>query len=246
MRNRLFPLLAASAMLAATFAARADDQANSPAARLKEVLKNTLMQLRTVTADRDALQAQVDDLKSQTADLNDKLTALMKKSATAQDAASKTIAVLKGQISDQEESIAKLQQSLDQWKASQAKAVEIANQTEAKRAKLADLSIHLQRIVDDQRVKNAQMYKVGMEILDRYEKFGLGEGVDRKRTFCRHHPHQIRNPCSRLRRSIDRRNDHSQENREDPIKLTCHAQSPPSPPCYFFLAPLIGPCSRGC
>ena len=59
----------------------------------------------------------------------------------------------------------------------------IANDTEAKRAKLAELSIHLQRMVDDQKQKNEEMYKTGMEVLDRYEKFGLGEALFAKEPF---------------------------------------------------------------
>jgi chromosome segregation ATPase len=179
MRTRHFILLAAAFCAVGT--ARAD-QADA-IARLKDALKNTMLQLRSVTADRDNLQAQVSDLQSQTDTLTTQLADLTKKSAAEQDADSKTITVLKGQVSDQEDSIAALQASLDQWKDSQRKVVAIATQTEAKRAKLAELSIHLQRVVDDQKVKNDEMYKLGMELLDRYEKFGLGDALTAKEPF---------------------------------------------------------------
>jgi chromosome segregation ATPase len=182
MKRHLHLLLAAAALLAGIAAARGDD-ANSPVARLHDALKNTMLQLRTVTADRDNLQAQVTDLQSQKDTLTTQVSDLTKKIADQQDTDNKAIAVLKGQVSDQEESIAKLQQSLDEWKDSQRKAVALLNQTEAKRAKLADLSIHLQRIVDDQKRKNQEMYKTGMEILDRYEKFGLGQALTAKEPF---------------------------------------------------------------
>jgi hypothetical protein len=179
---RLQHLIILLALLcAATLPARADDA--DTISRLKEALKSTMLQLRTVTTDRDNAQAQAADLQSQNDTLTKQLGDLTKKSADEQDADTKTIAVLKGQVSDQEDSIAALQTSLDQWKDSQKKAVAIANATEAKRAKLAELSIHLQRVVDDQKVKNDEMYKLGMDLLDRYEKFGLGEALTAKEPF---------------------------------------------------------------
>jgi septal ring factor EnvC (AmiA/AmiB activator) len=183
MRTHPVILLAAAALLAGPFSARAQDQANSTESRLRDALKNTMLQLRTVTADRDNFQAQVTDLQSQNDTLTKQLADLTKKSAATKDADDKTIAVLKGQVSDQEGSIAALQASLDQWKDSQRKAVAIANLTETKRAKLAELCIHLQRIVDDQKRKNDEMYKIGMELLDRYEKFGLGEALTAREPF---------------------------------------------------------------
>jgi len=183
MKRALHLLLVVAVVFAGAIAARGEDQANSPEVRLKEALKNMALQMRTVTTDRDNLQAQVDDLKAQTTDLTGKVADLTKKAAQAQDADNKEIAVLKSEKSDQETSIAVLQKSLDQWKESQRNAVKIANDTEAKRAKLADLSIRLQRIVDDQKRKNAEMLKLGLEVLDRYEKYGLGQALTAKEPF---------------------------------------------------------------
>jgi len=183
MKRHFRLLLATAALFAGPFALHGQDQAASPEARLRDALRNTLLQLRSVTADRDNLQAQLTDLQSQKDDLATKLADLTKKSAADQDTDAKTITVLKSQLSDQEDSIAALQQSLDQWKESQRKAVAIANETEAKRAKLASLAIQLQRIVDDQKRKNDEMYRLGMEILDRYEKFGLGDALLAKEPF---------------------------------------------------------------
>jgi len=183
MQRSPFLLIAAAALLAGAFAASGDDQASSPETRLRDALRNTMLQLRAVTSDRDNLQAQVTDLQAQNSTLTQQVADLTKKAAAAQDADNKAIAVLKSQVSDQEDSIAGLQHSLDQWKDSQRQAVAIANDTESKRARLAELSIHLQRRVDDQKRKNDEMYKLGMEILDRYEKFGLGEALTAKEPF---------------------------------------------------------------
>jgi chromosome segregation ATPase len=176
-------VLAAALLLAGGHAARADDASDTALARLKTAYQNVVGQLRTVTADDQTQQAMVADLQSQRDTLTAQVSDLTKKAAAQQDADTKEIAVLKAEKSDQEDSIAKLQQALDEWKAAQQKAATAATETEAKRAKLADLAIHLQRMVDDQKRRNDQMYKIGMEILDRYEKFGLGEALTAKEPF---------------------------------------------------------------
>jgi hypothetical protein len=86
-------------------------------------------------------------------------------------------------VSDQEQSIADIQTKLEAWEKQDKEAIALYQTTEGKRAKLADLSIHLQRRVDDQHRKNDEMYQAGMELLDRYEKFGLGEALTAKEPF---------------------------------------------------------------
>jgi len=186
MKRQFFLLLAATALVAGlltALTARGADQTGSPEARLRDALRNTMVQLRTVSTDRDNLQAQVTDLQSQKDDLTKQVADLTKKIAAQGDADSKAITELKGRVSDQEDSIAKLQQAFEKEKQDHVKAVSVANDTEAKRAKLAELAIHLQRNIDDQKRKNDEMYRIGMEVLDRYEKFGLGQALFAKEPF---------------------------------------------------------------
>lgn len=180
MRKSCLFLLVTIALCAA---ARSAEDANSPEARLRDALRNTMLQLRSVTTERDNLQAQEADMESQKNQLAAQVAALTKQSAADKDTATKTINELKSRLSDQESAIAELQKSLQAWKDSQKKAVAIANDTEAKRAKMAEIDIKLQRVVDDQRTKNGAMFKTAMEVLDRYEKFGLGEALFAKEPF---------------------------------------------------------------
>jgi hypothetical protein len=48
---------------------------------------------------------------------------------------------------------------------------------------LSEKVIDLERRVADQQVKNAAMYKVGMEVVSRYEKFGLGDALTSREPF---------------------------------------------------------------
>ena len=163
--------------------ARAADQPASPEARMRDMLRNTMLQLRNVTAERDALAADKADLDSQNKALQAQVKTLTQQSIKDRDAADKTIAVLKTRTSEQETAIAGLQKAILDWKAYGKKQVDLLNATEAKRAKLAADDIRLQRIVDDQKMKNDAMYKIGTEVLDRYEKFGLGQALFAKEPF---------------------------------------------------------------
>ena len=59
----------------------------------------------------------------------------------------------------------------------------MARAKEAERAKLQTQGIELQRRVDDRERKNAELFKTGMEILTRYEKFSLGDALSAKEPF---------------------------------------------------------------
>ncbi len=60
---------------------------------------------------------------------------------------------------------------------------ELSEKREAARVKLNSEKIVLQRVVDDQRRKNQEMYKIGTEILTRYENFGLGTAITAREPF---------------------------------------------------------------
>jgi hypothetical protein len=155
----------------------------NPEARLRELLRNTMLQLRTAEADRDALQnAKAEDEKQKKA-LEDQVAALTENARTDKEAADKTIADLNTKTIQQEAEIAQLKDALAKWKESQKQAVDLIGTKEAQRAKLAGENILLQRRVDDYHTKNLALYKVGTEVLDRYEKFGLGDALTAREPF---------------------------------------------------------------
>jgi hypothetical protein len=63
------------------------------------------------------------------------------------------------------------------------KAVEVANTKEAQRAKFESQAIVLQRRVEDDENKNLALYQLGKEVLNRYEKFGLGTAITSREPF---------------------------------------------------------------
>jgi chromosome segregation ATPase len=158
---------------------QAADQANTPEDRLR----STMLQLRDAQNQVASLQsAQAESDKEKKA-LSDRLDELTKQATADKDSVTKTIADLNTKVTDQDTLIAQLKDALEKWKAAYNKAVEVANNKEAQRAKLESQAIVLQRRVDDAETKNLALYQIGKEVLNRYEKFGLGTAITAREPF---------------------------------------------------------------
>lgn len=156
---------------------------NNAEAKLRENLRNTMLQLRTIQGERDTLQVAKTEADQKNKELSEKVEAVTKQLAADKDAADKSIAELKAKTADQDAEIARLKESLEKWKHAQKKAADTAAAKEAERAKLAAQAVELQRKVNDQQTKNLEMFKIGTEILGRYEKFGLGTAITAREPF---------------------------------------------------------------
>lgn len=159
-------------------------QEEDPAvARLRDALKSTMLQLRdaqsqvaTLQASEAQAQLKVKNLEAQVA----KLTKQAEQDKTASDA---LIAALREQLLAREKEAFELSGTLKKWKEGYDKAAGLAHAKEAERAKLAAQVIELQRRVDDQQRRNDEMFKLGMEVLDRYKRFGLGTAISAREPF---------------------------------------------------------------
>ena len=161
----------------------AADQANSPEERLRGMLRSTMLQLRDAQNQVATLQNAQDESDKQKKALSDRLDELTKQAAADKEAATKTIADLNTKVTDQDTSITQLKDALDKWKEAYTKAVALANTKEAQRAKFESQAILLQRRVENDEAKNLALYKLGKEVLDRYEKFGLGTAITAREPF---------------------------------------------------------------
>jgi DNA repair exonuclease SbcCD ATPase subunit len=171
-------------------ALQADDPQPSAEDRMRQVLRDTMGQLRdaqnqvvTLQAaqaqsdqDKTALQAKVDALSAQLKSVGDQ--------AAADKAASdKAIADLKAQVDDEKGQVDRLNEGLKQWKDAYNQTAQLAATSEAARKQFALEAALLQRTVDDREAKNLALYKLGNQILTRYEQFGLGEALEAKEPF---------------------------------------------------------------
>jgi chromosome segregation ATPase len=177
MKQLIFAIL-----LVMVVATQGADQ-NPAEAKLRESLRNTVLQMRTLQGERDTLQAAKDQLEAEKKALEDKLAALTRETVANQAAAEKQIAETQDKLAAQLQETAVLRDSLDKWKTSHKQATELSEKREAARVKLNSDKIVLQRVVEDQRRKNQEMYKIGSEVLARYENFGLGTAITAREPF---------------------------------------------------------------
>ncbi|MFZ4764517.1 MAG: phage major capsid protein [Roseimicrobium sp.] len=151
--------------------------------RMRETLRNTMIQLQTAQAEVATLQAKQVEQETQIKELGDKVVAITKKADADKADAAKLVKEKEAKIATQATEITTLNATLEKWKDGYKKAAEVANATEAKRSKLASQIVLLDRQVADQKAKNQQMYKIGSEVLRRYEKFGLGTALLNREPF---------------------------------------------------------------
>jgi uncharacterized coiled-coil protein SlyX len=162
---------------------QAADQANTVEERLRGQLRSTMLQLRDAQNQAATLQsAQAEDEKQKKA-LTDRVDELTKQAASDKDAATKTIADLNAKVTDQTTLINQMKDALDKWKEAYNKAVEVATTKEAQRAKFESQAILLHRRVENDENKNLALYQLGKEVLNRYEKFGLGTAITSREPF---------------------------------------------------------------
>jgi septal ring factor EnvC (AmiA/AmiB activator) len=172
----LFMVLTAGALEAA-------DQTTTPEEKLRGMLRSTMLQLRESQNQLAALQTAKAESDKEKQALSDRLDALTKQSADDKATSTKTIADLNTKITDQNTQLGQYKDALEKWQQGYKQAVELARTKEAQRAKLASQVIVLQRRAEDDERKNAELYHLGKEILNRYEKFGLGTALTAREPF---------------------------------------------------------------
>ena len=175
----------------ASVSSRAEDAAAPTAeTRLRQALRDTMVQLRDAqnqAVTLQAAQAQSDkdkvDLLAKVDDLTAQLKSMTEKSIADRDASDKAIVDLKAQATDLTGQVARLTDGLKQWKDAYTQAAQLAAEKEAARSQYAMQAAVLQRTVDDRETKNLALYKLGSDILKRYEQFGLGDAISAKEPF---------------------------------------------------------------
>lgn len=180
MTRRIIFLLVA---LFLAVAARAADSADPGEARLREALRAATLQLRTAETERAALQAAQAALTEDKKIAEQKFETLRKQAVADRAADEKTIAGLKAQMTAQETELAHYKEALEKSEVNHQQAAMLADTKEADRAKLAADLIVAQRKVEDRETKNLALFKLGNEILTRYEKFSLGEALAAREPF---------------------------------------------------------------
>ena len=182
MKNAL-RILTLSVITALSSPLLAAEKVNPVEQKMRETIRSTMIQLRDANAKLATAQSAQAEAEDKIKELQGKLEELTKKTDSERKTANETIDDLKTKLATQDLQVAHLSESLGKWKYGYAKMAEYAKQTEAKRADLASKIILLDRRIADQQVKNAEMYRIGNEVLDRYAQFGLGTAISAREPF---------------------------------------------------------------
>lgn len=151
--------------------------------KLRESLRNTMLQLRTSENDKAVAQAALAEAEEKNKALTDQIEKITKQLAADKAAADKSTAELQIKVEERDKLISEYKDTLEKARVEIKRISDIANTKEAQRAKLEDQTIQLNRRVVDQQTKNANMFKIANEILARYEKFGLGDALTAREPF---------------------------------------------------------------
>ena len=189
----IIPLLAAGGVSAQS----SDD-------RLRDQLRQVTLQLRQLQDDQATLQAQKaaaeqerDALKKQLADAQAEL----------------------GRARRNGERVDVMQQDLAKTKTALSQASDQAQQSQAERDKLQDTVAKTHVLLDACQAKNAQLLKVGNEILKAYEKFDVVDAVGANEPFLRLERVQLENLAQDYQDRLD-------DGRYDPRTVRAPAPAP--------------------
>lgn len=179
--KRLLPTILVI-LLGSLSAVRAAEEATVES-KLRDGLRNVMVQLRDAQNQVATLQATQATNEQKIKELTAKADALAKQAVADRNTSTNMLAEVNTKLAEQTTVNQGLQAAIEKWKRSYAELTAFTQKKEIERAKLADRVIKLDRQVQDQQFKNIAMYKLGVEILDRYEKFGLGEAVLAREPF---------------------------------------------------------------
>ena len=180
-------ILTISTLLSFAITARADEATE---AKLRENLRNVSLQLRTAQNEKAAMAvAQAEkDAQNKALDLRvkeqgkriEELDGDLKKT---KEKAQKIQEEQTAKITRMTDDLAKFKASLDKWQAAHTAIENIAKKKEAERVKFAAKAADFERRFADCRARNAELYKLGTEILERYRSFGIGEALSAREPF---------------------------------------------------------------
>ena len=163
------------------------DQPVSQEGKLREALRNSMLQVRDVQTQLATLQGTHTELEEKNKATEASLAKLKSTTDAERIEAEKAISGLKALIPPKDDEISKLKTELEALKVTAKDTIDqkerLLASTEDKRKMFQEKAMLLDRRVTEQQAKNTTMYQIGVEILDRYEKFGLGDALTAREPF---------------------------------------------------------------
>ena len=140
--------------------------------RMREALRNTMLQLRSCETEKATLQA----AKAEADEVNKRLSAKVDSLAATSSRAEKTVA-------EQAAEIEKFKVAIEKWQVSYQQATDLAGKKNQNGRSWRRMSSRCSDRLRILQTRNASLFKIGNEILTRYEHFGLGDALKAKEPF---------------------------------------------------------------
>jgi hypothetical protein len=174
-------IVSAISLLVAVSLVRGGDDDSTE--KFRQALRDTMLKLRDAQNQLASAQAAQYAAEAKAQEFEGKSQSLAKEIAAERDTSAHLISNLRKDLSEREATIAVQEATLAKWKKSYEHVGKLAVKREIQRRELEAKSLALERKVQDQQVKNIEMYKASMATLDRYEKFGLGDALLAREPF---------------------------------------------------------------
>lgn len=165
MRFRILSSVAALAVLASQ-EARADAESD----KLREALRSATAQTRALEDQRTALQAKVADAEREKAAMTSQIAAAKAQVKEVEKTHREAVDEFNQRLEDRN-------QTLEKWKSAYEEAATVARTKDAERAKFEGEATAYKASTKSCVAKNAQLTKVGRELLHRYEGISFGDMV---------------------------------------------------------------------
>ena len=182
--------LTAIVVLMASAAVAQQPQADAAMARMRDAMKKLTQRIAeadaataTAQAAQLAAEAKTKELDTKITDFTRNLKDEVTKGKAEKENSDKTIKDLESKLAAKEKENTALTESLTKWKDYAGKAEKVANAKEGELSTAAGRVIVMERQITEHERKNREMYKLGVEILDRYKSFGLGTALLAREPF---------------------------------------------------------------
>jgi len=151
--------------------------------KLRESLRATVLQVRDLQGQIATLQAAAIAKDQEVVKLSADLKKVNADLIAERNTSANAITALNSKIAELEAEVADKNVANEKWRVEFTKMTERARKLEAERDQLKAVGLAKDRKIADQQAKNALMYQAGTDIIDRYERHGLGDAILSKEPF---------------------------------------------------------------
>lgn len=181
--NRRSPVVTFAVALLLAAGSVAGQAADAGEARLRNALRDALLQLRTVQEEVVVVRSEMQAMEEENAALRKRLEATVQQLAAEQEAARAAAGALREEISQKEGELERMLQTLLECRR-ESDALGVTAESRARElVQAGEERAILRRDFELLRSQNRELHRIAVEILERYENFSLGRALAAREPF---------------------------------------------------------------